>query len=298
MPPSPTPTNPTLLTEYPYRPRKLPTLLSALFFTLCGIVLTLNATNAPSLLTWAIATLAWAFVALAIIALAAGALRPQRIALTPTSLILPRSRWSTHEREVPLTDILHTSLLQVAGQRFLRLHLPDEELTLNAAMLPDAAAFHAIEAHLNASGFASDLPLEAPSEPGPRHLSPWHLLAIKLLALFSFCGAPLYLTDLTEPSLGDPGAFIANFTPLALMLFGTLSLAEDELSGISLLAVRAGALGAILLATQTLFTVAHLLAGNPHPNTGLITFGMMISALAIGGYLWMWRRRCRARPTH
>jgi hypothetical protein len=35
--------------------------------------------------------------------------------------------------------------------------------------------------------------------------SGWHILAIKLAALLSFCGGPLYVADLLKPALGSLG---------------------------------------------------------------------------------------------
>jgi hypothetical protein len=116
-------------------------------------------------------------------------------------------------------------------------------------------------------------------------------LAIKLLALASFLGGPLYLADLLKPDWGQKTAFLMAFGPLALMLLGAVSLVDDPAERLGRIAVGAGVVGAILVALQHAFAGWQLwIAGADHPNRGLIGFGIVVGVPTVAAYLHLARR--------
>lgn len=300
------PTRPskTILAEYSYRPRFLPTLLVVIFFTLTGLFLTFNAQGSAGVLDWVFAALSWGFVAAGVLAGLLGIVRPQRIATTEGGLIIPAGRWTKSERFIRLDEVLHVRIDEVAGQRLLRIGHHDGDLTLSDSMLPDRKALEAIAAHLRShpgpalGAYASASPSASPSAatagPAADHtggLSIWHILLLKIAALLSFCGGPLYVTDLLEPTLGNPQAFAVGFVPVALMLFGTFSLAEDVLSGFPKLLVRLGAASALVLVAESVFASWRILAGETRADAVLILLGCIVSFITASFYLRAWWRR-------
>ena len=65
----------------------------------------------------------------------------QRIAFTPTTVVVPVSRWSREEMEILYRDILALATNKVYGQRFLYVEHVGGKYTIDGAMLPSKAAF-------------------------------------------------------------------------------------------------------------------------------------------------------------
>ena len=113
-------------------------------------------------------------------------------------------------------------------------------------------------------------------------------LLLKILALFCFCGGPLFFFDRTtqanpSSSKADPTLFVIHFLPVALALFGVMSLIDDQNpNAFDKSVVLAGALGMLILVGESLYALTALLilddsateATEQHTNdTGLVIVG-------------------------
>jgi hypothetical protein len=116
-------------------------------------------------------------------------------------------------------------------------------------------------------------------------------LAIKLLALASFLGGPLYLSDLLKPEWGQQLAFVIAFAPVALVTFGALSLSDAPSERFSRIVVSAGLVGAALVEIEHAFAGWQLwIAGAVHPNRALISFGIAVGLPTAAFYARFARR--------
>jgi len=110
-------------------------------------------------------------------------------------------------------------------------------------------------------------------------------LIVKLGALLAFTGGPLYMVDLLRVGWGQKPAFLLAFTPLALLIFGLLTIAEeDELGGFGRVVVLAGAAGAAGLVIQDIFALTELARGVVHPNTTMILLGSIVGIGVVATY--------------
>lgn len=109
-------------------------------------------------------------------------------------------------------------------------------------------------------------------------------LVLKLLALWSFTGGPLWLADELKPRFGTPISFSIAFAPIALMLFGSLVF-EDEPTSLTRAVVLAGAGGAFALLGMDALAGQHLLFGGTHSEPTLIVFGCIVGVVAAIAYL-------------
>lgn len=103
---------------------------------------------------WVIAALSAVFVVVAMFLVFVRLTISQRISLTPTSIVLPKSRWSAKLVDVPHTDILNLSATEVYGQRFLKIEYRGGKFTIAASLLPRNADFETICSEI-ATGLAS-----------------------------------------------------------------------------------------------------------------------------------------------
>lgn len=118
------------------------------------------------------------------------------------------------------------------------------------------------------------------------------LLLLKLGALNSFLGGPLYCVDAWTPRFGSAFAFALAFAPLALLLYGELSL-NDERDRWNTWAIVGGLVGTAALVVMNLI-VAYLLLGAPdHPLRGLHTFGIVLGMFVSALYVRSARRWLR-----
>ena len=88
---------------------------------------------------WVLAAVCFAFV---ILALALAVLRfslEQRVAVTPTALLLPRRRWSSEEIAIPYDEIEALTFRTVEKERFLEFRHRGRKRTIAASMLPSPA---------------------------------------------------------------------------------------------------------------------------------------------------------------
>jgi len=104
------------------------------------------------------------------------------------------------------------------------------------------------------------------------------LLVIRLLAIASSVGGPLYVYDLLKASPKDLRMFAICFAPIAMMVLGSLAFGDPPSDRLARLAVRVGLFGAIALVLIDAYTVWSVARGGTHPNLLMILVGT-----AIGG---------------
>jgi hypothetical protein len=115
-------------------------------------------------------------------------------------------------------------------------------------------------------------------------------LATRILGLAAFLGGPLFVSDHLRESLGRDPAFAIAFAPLALLLFGTLTAAEEGPDAFSRVAVAVGGIGAVGLLAMNAFAAWSLLSGVTHPNATMIAFGIVAGFAAVATYAALARR--------
>ena len=115
--------------------------------------------------------------------------------------------------------------------------------------------------------------------------------AIKLALLLSFCGGPLFITDLLKPSLGQVAAFVATMAPVAIAGFCWLSLGERDPWG--KVAAVAGALAVAALTIMNGFTIWQIATGRGYSDRNLIVVGIAAGTAGSLVYAWDAYRRLR-----
>lgn len=123
------------------------------------------------------------------------------------------------------------------------------------------------------------------------------LLVVRLLALASAAGGPLYVYDLLKASPQDWRLFAICFAPVGLMVFGSLAFGDPPSSTFARLSVRLGLFGAMALLILDAFTAWSLVRGGTHPNLSLIVAGTAIGALASALYILL-ARAFLSRPRY
>ncbi len=111
-------------------------------------------------------------------------------------------------------------------------------------------------------------------------------LVLRLLALASFIGGPLYCADLWKPALGDPWNFIAAFAPIALVLMAAMMVLQDRPTTATRAMTWVGFLGVAGLLCEDAFAGIRIAAGDAHPNTQMIQFGIFAGVCAAALYTW------------
>jgi hypothetical protein len=298
-----------VLQEFPYRPRWRVIALATGFFAACGLALTYQA-RSDKVFLGIVAVGAWGFAILGLVAGVARVMLRQRIVLGRDAIFVPSGRWSRQEAVIPLRSVSHLQLQVASGQKLLHVHHEGGSFVLAASMLPTDVDFERIHAYLAtgewASARAADAATPNPMDRAlretdrqararaPALASPWALLALKIGALLSFCGGPLYVTDLLKPVLGNPGAFLAGFSPVALMVFGVFSLVEDEPSAFSRVVALAGAVASLVVMVESVVAAVRVMGGEERADAGLILLGCVVSIAGALGYFWLmgrWRQR-------
>ncbi len=102
---------------------------------------------------------------------------------------------------------------------------------------------------------------------------------IKVLALGSFVGGPLWLADTLKPRLGQDVAFAITFAPLAVLILASLSIAGDRPTPVTRLLAFAGVGGAAALLVMDAMAAHFLLRGGSHSEPTLIWIGNAIGAV-------------------
>jgi hypothetical protein len=111
-------------------------------------------------------------------------------------------------------------------------------------------------------------------------------LAIKLGALGSFIGGPLYVFDHWKGSLGNPLAFALAFPPVGALALAALVLWEDDAhSRWTQASAWLGVTAVVALTSLNGFVGTRLLQGAHHPNAGMIGFGIAVGTVTSAVFL-------------
>jgi hypothetical protein len=100
------------------------------------------------------------------------------------------------------------------------------------------------------------------------------VLVLKLSALFSFCGGPLFLSDVLDIKHRGIVYFAIPIAPIVLLLFGSLALRDEDTDSLGRWSIEGGLVGAALLTAMNVYAAIELFKGPPRPDGGLITFGI------------------------
>jgi hypothetical protein len=146
--------------EYTYKPRWTVILACAAFFGLAAGILGIKAwsndrgllingiielsADAATVFYWILCALGVGFVAVAVLLACHRLLYRQRIAFTATSLIVPKSRWSSEESIIEYNAVVGLAMEKVSGQQFLRIMHTKGKHTITASLLPSQADFEEV----------------------------------------------------------------------------------------------------------------------------------------------------------
>lgn len=146
--------------QYPYRPKWTTILFGGIFFGVAAVVLFVMASGNNRLVTFnrfielspqvaailfgVLGTLSLCFVVLAGILAYTRLKFRQRIVVTDTALLIPRSRWSAEELRVPFHDIVSCEGHNVGRQRFLKINYGTGTFSLAETLLPKKSDFNEI----------------------------------------------------------------------------------------------------------------------------------------------------------
>ncbi len=297
-PPPPHPLAGPVLATVPYRPGLGTVSLATGFFGLAAAGFAhLIRTGAGGWILLPLLLASLGFVAMGLFAGIMGRLRPHRIVVYAHGLGLPVGAWWKGHTRVVLQQELHGAWVhELSGQTFATLRTVHGPVTLNRALLPDAATLAALLRVAEGGPWSLGPAAPAPPPPAAPPL-PWvdrsgGRLVLKIGALAAFCGGPLRLSEALGPSLGRDPAFAVGFAPVALVLLGTFALAEER-PGWGARTLRAlGALGAVAVAGLGLWAWVGVARGPARPDDGLVLAGSAAGVGLAALYLWRgWGRR-------
>ena len=110
-------------------------------------------------------------------------------------------------------------------------------------------------------------------------------LALKLAALFSFCGGPLFVSDLLKPRVGTPAAFWITFAPVGLMLVGAMHLGYLPGDRWAAAAVSLGRQGVYVVLGMHAYTLARFASGTRVAEPWLYLLGIGVGVIWSLAYL-------------
>lgn len=93
---------------------------------------------------WVLTAISFGFVLVAILMACHRVIRSQRIVLTPTAIIVPKSRWSHEEIAIPYARIADIAESQAGKHRFLKILYFHGKIEIQASMLPTRMAYETI----------------------------------------------------------------------------------------------------------------------------------------------------------
>lgn len=98
--------------------------------------------------------------------------------------------------------------------------------------------------------------------------------ALKITALFSYCGGPLFIAELLKPRFDKVVVFLITFFPVGLMVLGALLMEDDTASRWSAAFVRAGRWGLYVVLGMHAYALACFINGTRISEQGLYYFGI------------------------
>jgi hypothetical protein len=116
---------------------------------------------------------------------------------------------------------------------------------------------------------------------------------LRIAALFSYCGGPLFIADLLKPRMSAGMAFLITFPPVLLMVLGALLMDDDLRSRWASTAVRAGRLGLYIVLGTHAYALWCFVRGVRMPDQVLHYLGIGIGVVWSIYYLRAARRWVR-----
>lgn len=257
-------------------------------------------TGRPSL--WLLSIAAWGFVAAAAALAIVRVTTSARIVVTERGLIVPRGRWTRGEQGISLDEIVSLEQRAVGGQIFLTIRHAGGVFTLHQGSLPERSDYDLILDFLRTgtwlgkgngaeTGSATRKTLDPEQDQVRRRtrsasdsdlaaIPPsWFRTALKLFALLTFCGGPLYVSEVVKPHVGQTSAFVIGIAPVLVLAFVVLMVVEERPLRHSPLLVWGGwlSLGAILI--ESAVATFQVVAREVPKDTGLILFGSAVSVV-------------------
>jgi hypothetical protein len=113
--------------------------------------------------------------------------------------------------------------------------------------------------------------------------------ALKVAALFSYCGGPLFIAGILKPHMRLGPAFLITFLPVACMVVGALCLAETR-NRWTFAAVCAGRQGLYIVLGMHVYALWCFLDGVRVPDQALHYIGLAVGAAWSTFYLRASRR--------
>ena len=114
--------------------------------------------------------------------------------------------------------------------------------------------------------------------------------ALRIAALFSYCGGPLFIADLLKPRHDTRWVFSLTFLPVGLMVMGAFYIDDDLRDRWSFRVVQAGRLGLYLALAMHLYALARFIDGVRVPDQPLHYIGLVVGAAWSVAYLRAARR--------
>ena len=125
-------------------------------------------------------------------------------------------------------------------------------------------------------------------------------IGLKVGALFSYCGGPLFICDLLKPRIGTAPAFWITFLPVGLTVLGALFM-DDWSSRWLYGVVRAGRLALFIVLGMHTYAVWCFALGVRTPDQVLHYIGLAVGALWTVYYMRKsrhWERLTAAAEAH
>src|SRR6266850_8248803 len=113
---------------------------------------------------------------------------------------------------------------------------------------------------------------------------------LRIAALFSYCGGPLYIADVMKPRLNGVPAFLITFLPVGFMVVGALFLDDAIRDRTSFAAVWAGRQGLYIVLGMHVYALWCFVSRDRVPDQSLHYLGIAVGVAWSVAYLRAARR--------
>jgi len=119
--------------------------------------------------------------------------------------------------------------------------------------------------------------------------------AVRIAALFSYCGGPLFIADALRARLDAGLACLITFLPVGLMVVGSFFLYDDPRDRLSYALVRAGRQGLYIVLAMHVYALSRFMDGVRVPEQYLHYIGIAVGVIWSFAYLRAARRWAPSR---
>lgn len=119
--------------------------------------------------------------------------------------------------------------------------------------------------------------------------------AVRIAALFSYCGGPLFVSELLKPRVGAWPAFLITFLPIGFVVLGTFFMDDDLHDSWLELPVRAGLLSLYIVLGMHLYALVAFASGVRVREPVLYYIGIAFGVAWAVFYLRAYRRWIRRK---